>query len=81
MPAESIQPKEESPSPDQAAIAAIIARSKPEDYDGHTEFDRLSPQERLEWLDAAVQFIESRRARVRGTIRTNERHRRTQKIL
>jgi hypothetical protein len=41
-----------------AAVRQIIARSKPEDYDGHTEFERLSPSDRLDWLDAAVTFIE-----------------------
>ncbi len=44
-------------------VRAVIARSRPEDYDGHTEFARLTPGERLAWLDAAVVFIEaSRRA-------------------
>jgi hypothetical protein len=46
------------PPYDEAAAAAIIAQSKPEDYDGHTEFHRLSPRARLEWLDSAVQFFE-----------------------
>jgi hypothetical protein len=40
----------------------IIARSQPTDYDGHTEFGRMTPAERLAWLDAAVAFIETRRA-------------------
>jgi hypothetical protein len=57
--------KDSEPTPlDEAALAAIVAGSTPEDYDGHTEFDRLSPRARLEWLDAAVQFADSaRRAR------------------
>lgn len=55
---------QESTSPSREVVAAIIARSKPEDYDGHTEFERLSPRARLEWLESAVRFIESsRRAR------------------
>jgi hypothetical protein len=49
---------------DEAALAAIIAGSKPADYDGHTEFDKLSHQARLQWLDAAVSFADlARRAR------------------
>lgn len=35
----------------------ILARTKPEDYDGHTEFSRMSALERLRWLDQAVLFI------------------------
>jgi hypothetical protein len=42
-------------------VREIIARSKPEDYDGHTEFERLSPSERLDWLDGAVALIEDAR--------------------
>ncbi len=41
----------------------VIARSRPEDYYGHTEFGRLIPRERLEWLDSAVALIESVKAR------------------
>jgi hypothetical protein len=63
----STNPKKESPVPaplDEAALAGIIAGSKPEDYDGHTEFERLSPRARLQWLDSAVSFYEmARRAR------------------
>jgi hypothetical protein len=39
------------------AIRAIIAQTKPEDYNGHTEFSRMNPAERLTWLDQAVLFI------------------------
>ena len=46
-----------------AEVREIIARSRPEDYDGHTEFARLTPRERLEWLDSAVALIEAARAR------------------
>ena len=27
------------------------------DFDGHTEFHRLTPQERLAWLSVSVQFL------------------------
>ena len=63
---ESIHRTGEANVPDQAAIAAIIAGSKPEDYDGHTEFHRLSPQARLEWLESAVRFIDSSRRAKNG---------------
>lgn len=46
--------------PSTAEVRAIIARSRPEDYDGHTEFARLTPRERLAWLDAAVVLRETR---------------------
>jgi hypothetical protein len=48
------------------AVRDIIARSKPEDYDGHTEFERLSPSDRLDWLDAAVTFIEESQRNLKG---------------
>ncbi len=51
-------------------MSQIIAQSRPEDYDGHTEFERLSPSDRLDWLDAAVTFIEdSQRNRRRTSAR------------
>jgi hypothetical protein len=46
--------------PAGASVRDVIARSRPEDYDGHTEFARLTPRERLAWLDAAVVLWESR---------------------
>ena len=47
-------------------MSDIIARSQPEDYDGHTEFERLSPSDRLDWLDAAVTFIEDSQRNLKG---------------
>lgn len=40
-------------------LLAAVRRSQPQDYDGHTEFGRLSPDARLTWLEAAVRFIQS----------------------
>jgi hypothetical protein len=48
------------PQPSSADPRENIARSQPADYDGHTEFSRMTPAARLAWLDAAVVFIESR---------------------
>lgn len=43
--------------------------SRPEDYDGHTGFDRMTPAARLAWLDAAVEFVweQSKRRSARET--------------
>lgn len=35
----------------------VLRRCSPEDFDGHTEFHRLTPAQRLAWLDEAVAFI------------------------
>jgi hypothetical protein len=34
-----------------------LARCKPEDFDGHTEFYRLTAEQRLEWLCQAATFV------------------------
>jgi hypothetical protein len=36
---------------------AVLKKTKPEDFDGHTEFYRMTPLERLRWLDQAVEMI------------------------
>ena len=41
----------------QEQALEAVRRSRPEDYDGHTEFDRMSPAQRLAWLDAATKFV------------------------
>lgn len=43
-------------------FAAQIAGLTNQDFDGHTDFHRLSPLERLRWLDAAIDFIEATRS-------------------
>jgi len=35
------------PSPE---FERALAQCTPEDFDGHTEFHRLTPEQRLEWL-------------------------------
>jgi len=45
----------------QKATHEIIERTTSEDYDGHTEFSRMTPAQRLAWLDQAVLFIQSRK--------------------
>lgn len=34
-----------------------LAQCTPEDFDGHTEFQRLTPEERLDWLFQAATFV------------------------
>jgi hypothetical protein len=34
----------------------VLDRLKPEDFDGHTEFHLLTPEQRLMWLSQAAQF-------------------------
>ena len=34
-----------------------LAKCKPEDFEGHTEFYRLTPEQRLEWLCQAAMFV------------------------
>jgi hypothetical protein len=51
------RPVAESGQPPE--VWRAIARSTPSDYDGHTEFDRMSPADRLAWMEAALRFIES----------------------
>jgi len=42
-----------------AADLEVLQRTTAADFDGHTEFHRLSPRLRLAWLDEAVAFITS----------------------
>ena len=34
-----------------------LAQCTPEDFDGHTEFYRFTPEQRLEWLCQAAAFV------------------------
>ncbi len=40
-----------------AEFERALAQCKPEDFDGHTEFYRLTPEQRLEWLCQAATFV------------------------
>jgi hypothetical protein len=33
----------------------------PEDFDGHTDFDKLTPEQRLQWLSDMLDFMETAR--------------------
>jgi hypothetical protein len=41
----------------QEQALEAVRLSRPEDYDGHTEFDRMTPSQRLAWLDEATIFV------------------------
>jgi len=45
----------------EQALEAVRC-SRPEDYDGHTEFDRMTPAQRLAWLDEATLFVRKQNA-------------------
>lgn len=49
--------RKEQPSYQVNADLAVLRASSPKDFDGHTEFYRLTPSQRLAWLDEAVAFI------------------------
>jgi hypothetical protein len=41
----------------QEQALEAVRLSRPEDYDGHTEFDRMTPSQRLAWLDEATLLV------------------------
>ena len=41
----------------QEQALEAVRHSRPQDYDGHTEFDRMTPGQRLAWLDEATVFV------------------------
>jgi len=51
-----------------------VRRSKPSDFDGHTEFHRLSPRQRLAWLDEAVAFITASKNTKRAPVAPSVHH-------
>ncbi len=42
---------------DRDEFDRILATLKPEDFDGHTEFHRLTPEQKLMWLSQIAQFV------------------------
>ena len=52
-----------------------LARCKPEDFDGHTEFYRLTPEQRLEWLCEAATFVYEFRGKANPAVRNGSRQR------
>jgi hypothetical protein len=48
-----------------------LAQCKPEDFDGHPEFYRLTPEQRPEWLCQAATFVYGSKAKRILTLRTD----------
>jgi hypothetical protein len=38
-------------------VLASFEELRPEDFDGHTEFATMSPEQRLNWLSAVAKFV------------------------
>lgn len=55
----------ERPSILSDADWAALRTSQSADYDGHTEFVAMTPDQRLRWLEGAVQFVQAARASAR----------------
>jgi hypothetical protein len=71
-----MSPEPYSPSAGEPGkVGEAIARSKSADYDGHTEFERLTPAERLAWLESAIRFTSSSRPRKAGEAGTPAKER------
>jgi hypothetical protein len=47
---------QEKVEPNRRAIPSF-EELRPEDFDGHTEFSSMSPEQRLIWLSAAARFV------------------------
>ncbi len=45
----------------------LLSRLDPSDFDGHTEFNRLEPALRLEWLSHAGRFLFASKRELRIT--------------
>ena len=43
----------------------VLAQCRPEDFDGHTEFHRLTPEEKLDWLVQAATFVHEFKGKAR----------------
>jgi hypothetical protein len=46
-----------------------LAQCTREDFDGHTEFHRLTPEQRLEWLSQAATFVYEFKGKANSDIR------------
>jgi hypothetical protein len=64
-------PKKSTPEEFERALA----RCKPEDFDGHTEFYRLTPEQRLEWLCQAATFVHQFKGKAKSGAQDRSRER------
>lgn len=51
-----MKPTEHNTTIQESNMDEIMIRLSPSDFDGHTEFDRLTAEQRLMWLSQAAQF-------------------------
>lgn len=47
-------------------FARALAQCTSADFDGHTEFHRLTPEQRLEWICQAATFIHEFKGKARN---------------
>jgi len=50
-----------------------LAQCTAEDFDGHTEFYRLTPEQRLEWLCQAATFVYEFKGKANSAVRNGPR--------
>ena len=44
-------------SADMEEFMKMLDKTTPSDFDGHTDFDRLTPEQRLLWLSQCALFV------------------------
>ena len=49
--------KHKSAKLDKSAIASLISKCSKTDFDGHTEFKKLTAKEKILWLSNTVYFL------------------------
>jgi len=42
---------------DMEEFLTLLDKTTPSDFDGHTDFDRLTPEQRLLWLSQCARFF------------------------
>ena len=58
-------------------LQAVLAESSQADYDAHTEFARMTPSQRLAWLDQAVRFIHRNKPKGQASVETSTDNKRS----
>jgi len=59
----------------RAEFERALAQCTREDFDGHTEFYRLTPEQRLEWLCQAATFVHEFKGKAKSGGRNRSRQR------
>jgi hypothetical protein len=58
-----------------AEFETALDQCTPEGFDGHTEFYRLTPEQRLEWLCEAATFVYEFKGKANPAVRNGSRRR------